>query len=169
MPKTIVGWDISVASATFSPEEAADLRSIGTPYAEVAVDCQAVVDAYARNTGLAGLDLPDPIAMAVALNPSIASTSPAFVEVLTRRRTSPGRAEHRLGRLRRAASQRRGGPGGAQSLLPRGSTNSALVKDACARRRTVPSLSPPPTVGLGCCFPGGPLTKAPGGRSRNPR
>ena len=84
MPKTIVGWDISVASATFSPEEAADLRSIGTPYAEVAVDCQAVVDAYARNTGLAGLDLPDPIAMAVALNPSIASTSPAFVEVLTR-------------------------------------------------------------------------------------
>ena len=83
MPKTIVGWDISVASATFSPEEAADLRSIGTPYAEVAVDCQAVVDAYARNTGLAGFDLPDPIAMAVALNPSIASTSPAFVEVLT--------------------------------------------------------------------------------------
>ena len=83
MPKTIVGWDISVASATFSPEEAADLRSIGTPYAEVAVDCQAVVDAYARNTGLAGFDLPDPIAMAVALNPSIASTAPAFVEVLT--------------------------------------------------------------------------------------
>ena len=81
--ETIVGWDISVASATFSPEEAADLRSIGTPYAEVAVDCQAVVDAYARNTGLAGFDLPDPIAMAVALNPSIASTSPAFVEVLT--------------------------------------------------------------------------------------
>ena len=83
MPKTIIGWDISVASATFSPEEAARLRSIGTPFAKVAVDCQAVVDAYARNTGLAGFDLPDPIAMAVALDPSIASTSPAFVEVLT--------------------------------------------------------------------------------------
>ena len=83
MPKTIVGWDISVASATFSPEEAARLRSIDTPFAKVAVNCQAVVDAYARNTGLAGFDLPDPIAMAVALDPSIASTSPAFVEVLT--------------------------------------------------------------------------------------
>ena len=83
MPKTIIGWDISVASATFSPDEAARLRSIGTPFAKVAFDCQAVVDAYARNTGLAGFDLPDPIAMAVALDPSIASTSPAFVEVLT--------------------------------------------------------------------------------------
>ena len=72
-----------MASATFSPEEAARLRSIGTPFAKVAVDCQTVVDAYARNTGLAGFDLPDPIAMAVALDPSIASTSPAFVEVLT--------------------------------------------------------------------------------------
>jgi len=83
MPKTVVGWDISVASATFSPEEAAELRSLGTPYAEVAVDCQAVVDGYARDTGLAGFDLPDPIAMAVALDPSIASTSHIYMEVLT--------------------------------------------------------------------------------------
>ena len=83
IPKTIIGWDISVTSATFSPEEAAVLRSIGTPYAEVAMDCQAVVDTYARNTGLVGFDLPDPIAMAVALDPSIASTSHVHVEVLT--------------------------------------------------------------------------------------
>ena len=83
MPKTVVGWDISVASATFSPEEAAALRSLGTPYAEVAVDCQAVLDGYARDTGLAGFDLPDPIAMAVALDPSIASTAHVYIEVLT--------------------------------------------------------------------------------------
>ena len=73
-----------MASATFSPEEAADLRSIGTPYAEVAVDCQAVLDDFARNTmGLAGFDLPDPTAMVVALNRAIASTDHAHVEVLT--------------------------------------------------------------------------------------
>ena len=84
IPKTIIGWDVSVASATFSPEEAARLRSIGTPYAEPAVDCQAVLDELARKTmGLAGFDLPDPIAMAVALDPSIASTSHLHVEVLT--------------------------------------------------------------------------------------
>ena len=84
MPKTIIGWDISVASATFDPQEATRLRSIGTPYAEVAVDCQSVLDDFARNTmGLAGFDLPDPIAMAVALDPAIASTAHAHVEVLT--------------------------------------------------------------------------------------
>ena len=83
MPKTVIGWDISVASATFSPDEAAALRSIGTPYAHVAVDCQAVLDGYARDTGLAGFDLPDPIAMAVALDPSIASTAHVYIEVLT--------------------------------------------------------------------------------------
>ena len=83
MPKTIIGWDISVTSATFSPEEASRLRAIGTPCAQVAVDCQAVVDIYARDTGLAGFVLPDPIAMAVALDPSIADTVPVHVEVLT--------------------------------------------------------------------------------------
>ena len=83
MPKTVVGWDISVASATFSPEEAAVLRSLGTPCAQVAVDCQAVLDGYARDTGLAGFDLPDPIAMAVALDPPIASTAHVYMEVLT--------------------------------------------------------------------------------------
>lgn len=83
MPKTVVGWDISVASATFSPEEAAALRSIGTTRAQVAVDCQAVLDSYARDTGLAGFDLPDPIAMAVALDPPIAATAHVYMEVLT--------------------------------------------------------------------------------------
>ena len=83
MPKTVVGWDISVASATFSPEEAAALRALGTPFSEVAVDCQAVLDGYARDTGLAGFDLPDPIAMAVALDPSIASAAHVYIEVLT--------------------------------------------------------------------------------------
>ena len=49
----------------------------------MAVDCQAVLDGYARDTGLAGFDLPDPIAMAVALDPSIASTAHVYMEVLT--------------------------------------------------------------------------------------
>jgi hypothetical protein len=38
------------------------------------VDIQRVLDAWAReNTRLAGFDLPDPIAMAVALDPSVAT------------------------------------------------------------------------------------------------
>ena len=72
MPLTIVGWDMSVLYAAFGPEDAAALRSLG-PLGEFAVDIQAKVDVYAREESkLAGFDLPDPIAMAVAIDPGIA-------------------------------------------------------------------------------------------------
>jgi len=80
MPLTHIGWDISVTSAVYSAHEAKELRAIGTPYAEFSVDIQAVLDDYAKETSrLDGFDLPDPIAMAVAIDPSIAETS--FVNV----------------------------------------------------------------------------------------
>ena len=82
MPLTVVGWDISTASATFDADQAAELREIGTPFAEFAVDIQAVLNAFAQSeTHLPGFDLPDPIAMAVALEPSIAHTADRFVEI----------------------------------------------------------------------------------------
>jgi purine nucleosidase len=75
LPLTLVGWDISCASAVIDPETAAELRAIGTERARFAIDIQRHVDAYARQvSGLAGFDLPDPIAMAVALEPEIART-----------------------------------------------------------------------------------------------
>jgi purine nucleosidase len=73
MSLTMVGWDVSRKYAVISPDEAADLRAIGTPAAHVAVDIQRHVDQHARRTGLAGFDLPDPIAMAVALYPEVAT------------------------------------------------------------------------------------------------
>lgn len=83
MPLTFVGWDISVASATFGPDDAAALRSLG-PLGEFAVDIQAVLDVYAREeSGIAGFDLPDPIAMAVAIDPTIATFEDLFVEIRT--------------------------------------------------------------------------------------
>lgn len=85
MPLTMVGWDISYEYAVFGPEDSARLRGIGTPLAEFCVDIQAVLDAWAReNTRLAGFDLPDPITMAVALDPSVATeTRRLFVAVET--------------------------------------------------------------------------------------
>lgn len=85
MPLTMVGWDISYGYAVFGPEDAARLRAVGTPLAEFCVDIQAVLDAWARqNTHLAGFDLPDPIAMAVALDPAVATeTRRLFVAVET--------------------------------------------------------------------------------------
>ena len=71
-----VGWDISRHYAVVEPELAADLRSIGTPLAEFAVDIQRAVSEFCETeTKLAGFDLPDPIAMAVAIDPSVATAT----------------------------------------------------------------------------------------------
>ena len=72
-PITMVGWDISRTYAVIGHDDAADLRALGRLGA-LAVDINAKVGAFATHeTHLAGFDLPDPIAMAVALDPSIAT------------------------------------------------------------------------------------------------
>lgn len=82
MPLTFIGWDISVASATFDAAQAAELRALG-PLGEFGVDIQAVLDVYAREQSqIAGFDLPDPIAMSVAIDPSIATSRMVHVDVL---------------------------------------------------------------------------------------
>lgn len=70
-PKTFVGWDVSRRFAVMTPTDQDALRACGQ-LGEFAVDINRCVDVYAREvSGLAGFDLPDPIAMAVALDPSI--------------------------------------------------------------------------------------------------
>src|SRR5260221_462967 len=63
--------------------EAAALRSIGTPLAEFCIDIQNTLNQFStRVTLLPGFDLPDPIAMAIALDPSVATdTQRLFVAV----------------------------------------------------------------------------------------
>jgi purine nucleosidase len=75
LPLEFVGWDISRRYAVISDPEAAELRAIGTPLAEFCVDIQGVVREFCEaETNLMGYDLPDPIAMAVALDPAVATT-----------------------------------------------------------------------------------------------
>lgn len=68
--KTMIGWNISRTFAVLDAAEQTRLRSVGSLGA-FAVDINGDVEAYARATGLAGFDLPDPVAMAVALDDSI--------------------------------------------------------------------------------------------------
>jgi purine nucleosidase len=69
-----VGWDISRFYAVIEPQVADELRAIGTPTAEFCIDIQRIVAEFcATDTKLAGFDLPDPIAMAYAIDPSIAT------------------------------------------------------------------------------------------------
>jgi purine nucleosidase len=66
----MIGWNISRLFAVMTPDEQADLARIGA-LGKFAIDINGDVDHYAIDTGLAGFDLPDPIAMAVALDDSI--------------------------------------------------------------------------------------------------
>ena len=69
-----VGWDISRHYAVLDPTDAAAIRAIGTPLAEFCIDIQGVVNEFAlHETKLAGFDLPDPIAMAYAIDPTVAT------------------------------------------------------------------------------------------------
>jgi purine nucleosidase len=72
-PITMVGWDVSRKYAVFTPEDANALRALG-PLGAFSVEIQRTLIEFARDhTKLAGYDLPDPIAMAVALDRSVAT------------------------------------------------------------------------------------------------
>ena len=67
-----VGWDISRRFAVVEVDLADEFRSSGNPIATFCMDIQAVVTQFcATETKLAGFDLPDPIAMAHAIDPAV--------------------------------------------------------------------------------------------------
>jgi purine nucleosidase len=70
LPIEFVGWDISRHHAVVEPSLADELRGM-SPLGEFCVAINAVVAEFcATDTKLAGFDLPDPIAMAYAIDPS---------------------------------------------------------------------------------------------------
>lgn len=82
MPLEFVGWDISIGSAIVTAERHEAMRAIGTPLSQFAVDIAQVVRRFALSNGLEGDDLPDPIAMAYALDPAPAEIARLNVNVL---------------------------------------------------------------------------------------
>jgi len=79
----MAGWDISVAHAVIDDELAADLRKLG-PLGEFAIDIQGVLREFCINSSqFEGFDLPDPIAMAIAIDPSIVTKEKSlYVDVI---------------------------------------------------------------------------------------
>jgi purine nucleosidase len=72
--KTMIGWNISRHYAVMSSAEQEELAAAG-PLGRFAIDINGDVEQYCLDTGLAGFDLPDPVAMAVALDDSIVTES----------------------------------------------------------------------------------------------
>ena len=74
MSLEFVGWDISRKYAVVSDAQAQVVRGVGTKLAKFAIDIQCVVAEFCANeTHIDGFDLPDPIAMAYAIDGKIAT------------------------------------------------------------------------------------------------
>jgi len=85
LPIEMVGWELCRGAATLSEEEMDRVRRFGTPVARFAMDCNTSALAAARlQSNEPGLPLPDPVAMAVAIDPSICTgRSLHYVDVET--------------------------------------------------------------------------------------
>lgn len=85
MPIELVGWHLCRGQAALNPRDIVHVLSFGTPLAKFAIECNSVAQqAYLTQTGEHGISLPDPVAMAIALDPSIVTSQSAhYLQVET--------------------------------------------------------------------------------------
>ncbi|SHF97638.1 purine nucleosidase [Kaistia soli DSM 19436] len=84
MPIVMCGWEVSCRYAVVEPADTDELKRVGGSLGAFCVDIQRFLVEFATKvSGLPGIDLPDPITMAIAIDPSIVvKSSEAFVEVV---------------------------------------------------------------------------------------
>lgn len=85
MPILMVGWEHCRGPAMLNDKELAYVRSFNTPYADFAIDCnKTAIQANREWLGQEGLSLPDPVAMAMAIDGTICTRSARhYVDVET--------------------------------------------------------------------------------------
>ena len=85
LPVELVGWHLCRGEANLLATDIEHVLSLGTELARFAIDCnRTAMEANRRQTGELGIALPDPTAMAIALDPSICTNaSRHYVDVET--------------------------------------------------------------------------------------
>jgi len=85
LPIELVGWHLCRGEAVLNASDIQQVLSFGTSVAKFAVECNSrAQEAFLEQAGEDGISLPDPVAMAVALDASIVtSQSEHFVDVET--------------------------------------------------------------------------------------
>lgn len=85
LPIEMVGWHLCRGDAALNLSDIQYVLSLGTPVAKFAIECNSHAQkAYLEQTGEHGIALPDPVAMSVALDPSVVtSQSGHFVDIET--------------------------------------------------------------------------------------
>src|SRR6266436_1900475 len=72
LPVELVGWHLCRGDAVLNPSDIQQVLSFATPVAKFAIECNSrAQEAFLKQSGERGMSLPDPVAMAIALDPSI--------------------------------------------------------------------------------------------------
>jgi purine nucleosidase len=92
LPIEMVGWHLCRGEAVLNSSDIAQVLSFGTPIAKFAIECNSrAQQAFLEQSGEHGISLPDPVAMAIALDPSIVtSQSEHFVDIETQSELTRG-------------------------------------------------------------------------------
>jgi purine nucleosidase len=85
LPIELVGWHLCRGRANLLAPDIEHVLGLGTDLARFTIDCnRTAMEANRRQTGETGIALPDPTAMAIALDPSICtSASRYYVDIET--------------------------------------------------------------------------------------
>jgi purine nucleosidase len=92
LPVELIGWQLSRGEAVLSPDDIERMEKFNTPLANFAVECNSHArEAYKIQTGEDGICLPDPVAMCLALDPTVGTEwSNHHVEVETQSELTRG-------------------------------------------------------------------------------
>jgi purine nucleosidase len=85
LPIELVGWHLCRGTAALDAADIEHVLAFGTPLARFAIECNSTaMAAYRVQTGENGISLPDPVAMSIALDPSICtSASEHYLDIET--------------------------------------------------------------------------------------
>ncbi len=85
MPVELIGWHLCRGEAIINPSEIEQMLALDTPAARFSVECNSrAIEAIRIQTGELGISLPDPVAMGIAIDPTlIADSSTHLVEIET--------------------------------------------------------------------------------------
>jgi purine nucleosidase len=106
LPIELVGWHLCRGEAALNSLDIQKILNLQTSLGKFAIECNSTAQAaYLKQTGQHGISLPDPVAMAIALDPSIVtSQSDHYVEVETQSELTRGMTV--VDRLNVAADER---------------------------------------------------------------
>ena len=76
LPVELIGWQLSRGSAVVNAAEMEQILALGTSFAHFSIQSNSTAaTAYKTQTGEEGIALPDPVAMAILLDPALALVS----------------------------------------------------------------------------------------------